>query len=361
MSLTVATLDHVINVAGWAPSAHNTQPWLPQITSIENSRAHLTVRVDPERTLPVTDPYAMDLGLSMGCWVEALSIASASICARIDNLEVSGEDHSIVIDVDIVEDPDIEGYEPHSGAMFESAEVLDRHVDRGRLRPRTERMEAALHEFFATNFAYKSGRIASAQIPETVWTRASRYAQAAAVSPREALDETLAWLRFDDKDPRYYQDGLTAETLRVPRSVARTCARIIRGANDTVLNAFSQATVLGTMLPAKPSRKSADRIVLALHAPHPSEVPARDWVDAGRDLLRLWLLLGRHDLRVAVESQLKDTRLSAAMLCDVLRRTDPKGDFVPFAVFSVGESTGPVPHSHRLVEQTDHQMTEQGD
>lgn len=351
MSFSEATFERVFATAGWAPSAHNTQPWVPQVSSLADSHASLTVRVDPERTLPVTDPHAMDLGLSLGCWVEAASIALGAEGARIEQVRVLGEGHGIWLELDVAEVGAGAGtHETDSGAGFEPAEVLDRQVDRGKLVPRTDRLEEALSQFAQTNFAYTSGPIASAQIPEPIWSDASRYAQAAALSPREALDETLEWLRLDDTDPRYYQDGLTAETLRIPRAVARTGARLIKAGSDTLLNTVSRTGVWSTMLPTFASRKAPDRLVLALHRDHASQVSAEEWVRAGRDLLRLWLILARNGLRVAVESQLKDTPLSAAMLCDVLRRTDPHGNFVPFAVFSVGESAGEVPKSHRLVE-----------
>lgn len=372
MSFSGATFDRVFATAGWAPSAHNTQPWVPQVNSLARSRASLTVRVDPQRTLPVTDPHAMDLGLSLGCWVEAANIALGADGARIVEVRVLGEGHGIWLELDVAEvgehgadsvsdsatGPSLGAgtncctgmRETDSGAGFDPAEVLDRQVDRGKLVPRTDRLEEALAQFAQTNFAYTSGPIASAQIPEPIWSDASRYAQAAALSPREALDETLEWLRLDDTDPRYYQDGLTAETLRIPRAVARTGARLIKAGSDTLLNAVSRTGVWSTMLPTFASRKAPDRLVLALHRDHASQVSAEEWVQAGRDLLRLWLILARNGLRVAVESQLKDTPLSAVMLCDVLRRTDPHGNFVPFAVFSVGESAGEVPRSHRLVE-----------
>lgn len=351
MSFSEATFERVFATAGWAPSAHNTQPWVPQVSSLAHSHASLTVRVDPERTLPVTDPHAMDLGLSLGCWVEAANIALGAEGARIEQVRVLGEGHGIWLELDVAEVGAGAGtHETASGAGFEPAEVLDRQVDRGKLVPRTDRLEEALSQFAQTNFAYTSGPIASAQIPEPIWSDASRYAQAAALSPREALDETLEWLRLDDTDPRYYQDGLTAETLRIPRAVARTGARLIKAGSDTLLNTVSRTGVWSTMLPTFASRKAPDRLVLALHRDHASQVSAEEWVRAGRDLLRLWLILARNGLRVAVESQLKDTPLSVAMLCDVLRRTDPHGNFVPFAVFSVGESAGEVPKSHRLVE-----------
>lgn len=354
MSFSEATFERVFATAGWAPSAHNTQPWVPQVTSVSESRASVTVRVDPQRTLPVTDPHAMDLGLSLGCWVEVANIALGVAGAHFSEVRVLGEGHGMWLELEAAEVGTGAGpstHETDSRAGFEPAEVLNRQVDRGKLVPRTDRLEEALSQFAQTNFAYTSGPIASAQIPEATWSAASRYAQAAALSPREALDETLEWLRLDDTDPRYYQDGLTAETLRIPRAVARTGARLVKAGSDTLLNAVSRTGMWSTMLPTFASRKAPDRVVLALHRDHASQVSAEEWVQAGRDLLRLWLILARHGLRVAVESQLKDTPLSAAMLCDVLRRTDPHGRFVPFAVFSVGESAGEVPKSHRLVEQ----------
>lgn len=386
--LTTETIEGLFDIASRAPSAHNTQPWLPRLLEITGAGARIRVRTDPERTLPVGDEHGADLGMSLGCWVEACAIAAAEEDLRLRELTVTGARHDVTITflltpagaepaggaapvADAAEPPDAE-----VSAGFSVAEVLTRQVDRGRLRRDTAAVEAAVAEYAALRPQAILDRTAHgevhrqevddrvsgiviAQVPEAIWVKAARYAQSAPFEPREAFDETLRWLRLDDRDPRYQEDGLTAETLRLPRRTARLAARLLGGdeapdeARDRLRDMLVTAGAWSTMLPTFIARRAPDRLALAIEARHPSEVSAERWVLLGRELMRLWLVFARHGLRVSVESQLKDVQLPAAMLADVLRRTAPARDggkpvYQPFTAFTVGRSTGPVPRSPRL-------------
>lgn len=386
--LTTETIEGLFDIASRAPSAHNTQPWLPRLLEITGAGARIRVRTDPERTLPVGDEHGADLGMSLGCWVEACAIAAAEEDLRLRELTVTGARHDVTITflltpagaepaggaapvADAAEPPDAE-----VSAGFSVAEVLTRQVDRGRLRRDTAAVEAAVAEYAALRPQAILDRTAHgevhrqepddrisgiviAQVPEAIWVKAARYAQSAPFEPREAFDETLRWLRLDDRDPRYQEDGLTAETLRLPRRTSRLAARLLGGdeapdeARARLRDMLVTAGAWSTMLPTFITRRAPDRLALAIEARHPSEVSAERWVLLGRELMRLWLIFARHGLRVSVESQLKDVQLPAAMLADVLRRTAParnggKPVYQPFTAFTVGRSTGPVPRSPRL-------------
>ena len=386
--LTTETIEGLFDTASRAPSAHNTQPWLPRLLEITGAGARIRVRTDPERTLPVGDEHGADLGMSLGCWVEACAIAAAEEDLRLRELTVTGARHDVTITFLLTP----AGAEPAGGAApvadaaepsdaevsagFSVAEVLTRQVDRGRLRRDTAAVEAAVAEYAALRPQAILDRTAHgevhrqevddrisgiviAQVPEAIWVKAARYAQSAPFEPREAFDETLRWLRLDDRDPRYQEDGLTAETLRLPRRTSRLAARLLGGdeapdeARDRLRDMLVTAGAWSTMLPTFIARRAPDRLALAIEARHPSEVSAERWVLLGRELMRLWLVFARHGLRVSVESQLKDVQLPAAMLADVLRRTAParnggKPVYQPFTAFTVGRSTGPVPRSPRL-------------
>lgn len=399
--LNAAMIEGLFDIASRAPSAHNTQPWLPRLVDISEEGARIRVRTDAERTLPVTDPHGADLGLSLGCWVETCAIAAAAEGLQLRELRITGERQDVTIEFVLAPKSAAgagSGADPSDGtvsAQFSVAEVLARQVDRGRLRRDTAAVEAAVAEYrqlrpYAIYDRTVQGKthslaavvqpagdeqpaadaqpagqespvpgIAIAQVPEAVWVKAARYAQSAPFEPREAFDETLRWLRLDDRDPRYQEDGLTAATLRLPKAAARLAARLLGGdeapdaARDRLRDMLVTAGAWSTMLPTFIAGKAPDRLALAIEARHPSAVSAQQWVLLGRELMRLWLIFARHGLRVAVESQLKDVQLPAAMLADVLRRTAPPrhGDkpvYQPFAAFSVGHSTGPVPRSPRL-------------
>ena len=61
----------LLELARWAPSAHNTQPW-----HATHDGKTLVVRADPTRTLARTDPTRRDLRLSLGGFVEAIRLAA---------------------------------------------------------------------------------------------------------------------------------------------------------------------------------------------------------------------------------------------------------------------------------------------
>lgn len=67
-------LEHIVELARFAPSVHNTQPW-----RVTTDGDFLVVTLDPEHTLHEGDPTGRETVISLGIFVEALSIA-----ARVD-------------------------------------------------------------------------------------------------------------------------------------------------------------------------------------------------------------------------------------------------------------------------------------
>jgi hypothetical protein len=80
--------------AGLAPSGHNSQPWRAKI---ESPRLW-TVEVDDSRQLPAVDPNNRELLLSIGAFVENLSIAAGvlGLSAETDVVENHGSGHPAV-------------------------------------------------------------------------------------------------------------------------------------------------------------------------------------------------------------------------------------------------------------------------
>lgn len=56
-----------------APNPHNRQPWEAELLGADG----LAVYRDKERDLPVTDPYARQLTIGMGCFLELMEMAAA--------------------------------------------------------------------------------------------------------------------------------------------------------------------------------------------------------------------------------------------------------------------------------------------
>ena len=72
-----------------APNPHNRQPWTAELVGGDG----IVIRRDPARDLPVTDPFARQLTIGMGCFVELGRMAAAEegLAARTD-LFPRGED-----------------------------------------------------------------------------------------------------------------------------------------------------------------------------------------------------------------------------------------------------------------------------
>ncbi|MFZ1871486.1 MAG: nitroreductase family protein [Chania sp.] len=74
----------LVQKAALAPSSHNLQPWL---IDLRGSTDSLILRADPERLLPVADPYARETLISLGCFLELLSMAAQAEGYRCEIIE----------------------------------------------------------------------------------------------------------------------------------------------------------------------------------------------------------------------------------------------------------------------------------
>src|SRR4029450_13662973 len=70
-----AVWPEIVDDARWAPSPHNTQPWLVRPLSTEAAELY-AVR---ERLLPVEDPDGRFATAALGIFLEALEIAAARL------------------------------------------------------------------------------------------------------------------------------------------------------------------------------------------------------------------------------------------------------------------------------------------
>lgn len=344
-------LAFLFRTAARAPSAHNTQPWVPTVTAIAEDAAHAEVvlTVEPARTLPVGDPRSEDLHLSLGCWVEALSIAAAEVGLSVEVAAVDGwgPDLRVVLDVR----PSAAG-SPSSPTWppFTVADLEHRQVDRGPLA----RDETSFAETLMTaNTALAASGARLVEIPDGRWTGLLRAAEHWSLSTAPVFAETLDWLRFDPADPAYREDGLTADCLRIPPAAAHAAALLNRrrlrpGIARVLSAALAPAGWLHRLRPgpatadADPRTGAPHHLVLAVT--ETGQPDAARELDLGRALLRTWLVFDRAGLRVDVHSEIKDSPDTHALLRDHLGDSEHQR---PLATFSVGQSTTRVPRSPR--------------
>lgn len=386
MIIEAKLLHELFTHAGCAPSAHNTQPWLPEIGRLGDSIAEVTVRVDVTRTLPLGDPRSEDLHLAMGCWVESFSIAAAEADLVTEVGSVSGLGPSLEIGLQVrpAAEPMGEGTGPFTAASgwpgFRTADLRHRQVDRGPLARECARFEQAMEEIAG---GLDGSGACLVEIRHPLWRRLLRQSTIYSYSKAAVFAETMEWLRFDPGSPRYTQDGLTAECLRIGSPWARMARMLDRRplrpwiARLTAV-LLSPATLVGSFRPdrllKRQTRKDAGRGTEAHNVPHHVVLAVADQdrerthrerergnaafeVEMGRNLLRIWLLFDRHGLRVDVHSEVKDCPRTYAELRSHLGAVDIPGSrrtgpgLRPIAVFSLGRSTTPVPRSHRLPMQ----------
>lgn len=68
-------LGHILHYASLAPSGHNSQPWYVRVADDQE----MIIGVDPERRLPAVDPNNREAMLSLGAFVENLSLAAGDM------------------------------------------------------------------------------------------------------------------------------------------------------------------------------------------------------------------------------------------------------------------------------------------
>ncbi|GAA2010823.1 hypothetical protein [Brevibacterium samyangense] len=387
--LSPAEITRVLDTARFAPSAHNTQPWVPEFRTEEarTPEAHtaLVLRVDPERTLPVADPRHEDLTLALGCWLEAAAITLRQNGSDLRIDAVTGNGPDLHVRATVVESaPDGRAQTTSAKAAtvetFTPADVRDRCVDRGRLLPDPAALDRALTAWTAED--PRSSRAESGdgdaalrivEVTEAVWSRAAGLSRYALLSSAPVFEETLAWLRLDPREPQYREDGLTADTLRIPAPLARGMHALVgtgRSVPTHLVHRLVRAAAVGVggtvdrVVRRTGNRRRADRSPtsdrydvgarfralsrqnphrLALLVPTAGSAPSPTVLLAhGRRLYRLWLHLAGAGLRVNVASELKDVPEAA-------RRLTPDPRLRPLAAFSAGRSRDQrVPRAPRL-------------
>ena len=383
MTLTTSLVESLLTVAGSAPSAHNTQPWVPEVTNCTPEGAEVRVGVDPARLLPRGDPRSEDLHLGMGCWLESLAIAAAEAGVHTESVTVRGRGPTLDIHLRLTTtessaDPTVRGSEATARTAWPRFGVADLHhrqVDRGPL----ERSEASFAKaMLVCRTAIAETGVRLVEVPDRTWRGWLRRAALHSYGDRAVFAETLRWLRFDAGDPLYHQDGLTAECLRISPLGARAAAVLDRPWLHSLITGLASAGLAPVASAdsairrlarsgrrsrlAGPSRSLNDSLPPASAATLPStaarpegrrphhlilSVPDRpalsvaDEVEVGRVLLRIWLTLDRYGLRVDVHSELKDSPTVRSELAACLRGR-------PIAAFTVGASMTPVPRAPRL-------------
>lgn len=191
----------ILHYASLAPSGHNAQPWTVKVIR----QGEWVIGTDPQRRLPAVDPENREALLSMGAFMENLTIAAAAM-----------------------------GFETHAEILAESPfeeDLIKVSLRKAKavgypLRPLEMRMTAK-NGFLSKELKSDDVRALSAPLKDRLFyfPRGSEHAtciQEGAVkyfkiqSDRDSAQRELAaWIRFSNQEARKHRDGLTTEGLGI--------------------------------------------------------------------------------------------------------------------------------------------------
>ena len=279
-------LAEIIELARWAPSGDNTQPWRFEILSDSHVRVHgFDTRADC-----VYDVDGRPSQIALGTLLENLAIAASGFALRADiNRQSDSPETAPVFDAHLSSDPTIQP-DPLRDV------IRERRVQRRPLSPRMltpdqrQTLEAAAGPAF--DVQWFEGWGARARIANLLFANAKlRLTMPEAYRVHRSI---IAW------NSRYSNDrvpdqalGLDAMTLQLMRWVMRSWERV---------NFFNRY-LMGTWLPRieldlLPGLFCAAHFVLI--APHPMQT-LDDRVATGRALQRFWLTATQLGLQLQPE------------------------------------------------------------
>lgn len=277
--------EQILDLARWAPSGDNTQPWRFRI---EGER-HIVVFGRDTREHCVYDLRGEASRLAHGALLECIAIAASRHGLRADaTARPDGPDHAPVYDIRLVPDPAIA---PDPLAEYiQSRTVQRRPMSR---RPLTADQRRALEASLAPGYAVRwLAGVDRLRMARLLFTNGRL---------RLLLPEGFPLHRdIIEWSARYSEDripdqavGFGPLTARVSRWALQSRPRL----------AFLNRYLGGTLLPALqldflPGIACAAHFVLI--APDPPQA-AGDFVAAGRELMRFWLTAAQHGLHLQPE------------------------------------------------------------
>jgi hypothetical protein len=193
--------EEILHYASLAPSILNIQPWLVRIVD----HRKWIVSADPNRTIPAIDPENREILLSIGAFIENLSIAASVQGLRADiTVTAQSLNDKDIIHVDFIHKPPVE----YPLKRLE----LRRTVKRGFLdQPLTLETEFALSAADKDHIHYFPRETEHASCIRDGVIEQYRVQ----LNRQEAQTEIIKWIRLSDKDAKKHLDGLTLECMEI--------------------------------------------------------------------------------------------------------------------------------------------------
>ena len=258
---------HILYHASLAPSGHNSQPWRVRIEAPHS----WIIEADSQRRLPCVDPQNRELFLSLGAFVENLSLAAGTMGWSADVQVIANDHHDRdAIRVALRKDRPIEYplwrmYKRRTlkhGFLSKEIAAVDIHALSDQMDghlfyfPRGSSHATCIRNSAVENYRIQAGR-------------------------DDAQKELVRWLRLNDQDVRRYRDGLTTEGLEISGFNGWFVRNFVKPEN------FLKETYRrqGTKLMAEMADQGGGWLVITSHGQ-----TVTDWIETGRRFERMALL-----------------------------------------------------------------------
>ena len=271
-----STGRRILYYASLAPSGHNSQPWRVRIQSVNT----WIVEADGDRRLPCVDPDNRELLLSLGAFVENLSLAADALGRHADIEVIAKSPH----------DPDVLRIVLRPGtANGQSLSLLTtrRTVKHGHLSKEITADDVASLSHQAGGGLFYSPRTSS---------HAACIREAAVESFRiqaardDAQRELVRWLRLRNREAMRHRDGLTPEGMEI-QGMANWFVRHFVRPEDFMKTDYRQK---GVDITAQLARQGGGWLVITSSGNNVAEL-----IDTGRRFQRM--ALAARDLNIGIQ------------------------------------------------------------
>lgn len=338
----------LLKIAVHAPSPHNVQPWRIRILSDAADTSSITsllqadLLVEKRRTLPKEDPTGSFIILTMGLFIEALSILAAN-----RSLELAYElyqppsqftpEHIAKAKEELLPFAKLtlrQGKPQNGRACYEDALFLTRRTSRISLLPNpVPEEDARALKDLAQQWGQKYEQVDSPEVIEAILAH-NIEALFHDLNAADYHDEIVEWFRFTDRQSRRHRDGLDYRCMNSSRLSFWLAAR------------FPKLMLLSI---ARPTLKTIYRSQLGA-VPTVGMLAGPFWeaasaFETGRFLMHFWLELARRNLYLHPYGNLVTNGTAAAWCRDAL---SVHGIWL---IFKIGFSDVPPKSYRRSVEE----------
>lgn len=329
----------LLETAIYAPSPHNVQPWRVRILSDETA----DLLIEKSRTLPKEDPTGSFIILTMGLFIEALTILAAEISLKLDFHLYQSASQFTPEQIAKTESEllpfarlSLVQQEKQAAGNSKSMDVLFRTRRTSRLSFSSQPVPAtavrALSKL-ATEWGQAYAQVTAPEIIEQILKR-NIEAVFEDLNAPPYHDEIVEWFRFTDRSARQTRDGLDYRCMNSSRLSFWLAARVPQ---------LLQLPLTSALL-KKVYRRQLGHVPTIAMLSGPFWEPESAF-ETGRFLMHFWLELAKRDLYIHPYGNLVTNKAAANWCLELI------GVPEVWLIFRIGFSKVPPRSYRRSVEE----------